>query len=204
MAYPTGATVLKKLKGLLAIPGIMYLCTRFGGLVLRRRAFDQKYSDGSWDYFDKDHSFEMVKVVEKYARKGRILDIGCGTGILVSMMKPDAFKHYLGVDVSPEAIARAQQSKSEKIHFEISDIQNYKCKDTFDLIVFEESLYYVPFFRRRLLQRCAQWLKPKGLFIVTVADPRRFRGMVKMIRRNFQIVDDRCFSNSRRLLLVFH
>lgn len=191
------------IKKVFAHRGIHYILTRFGGPVLRRRAFDQKYSDGSWDYFDKDHSFEMVKVVEKYARKGRILDIGCGTGILASMMKPDAFKHYLGIDVSPEAIARAQQSKSEKIHFEISDIQNYKCNDTFDLILFEESLYYVPFFRKRLLRRCVRWLRSQGLVIVTMADPSRFTGMVKMIRKNFHIIEERHFPNSQRLLLVF-
>ncbi|MCX5636185.1 MAG: class I SAM-dependent methyltransferase [Planctomycetota bacterium] len=188
---------------MLSTSGILYLFTRFGGSKLRQQAFDQKYTDGSWDYFDKDHSLEMRKVVEKYARKGRILDMGCGTGILASMLNPDSFEYYLGVDASREAIALAQKRQSNKINFEISDIQSCKCKERFDLIVFEESLYYVPFFRRRLLQRFAESLRPEGLFIVTVADPNRFGRMIRMIRKKFQIIEDRYFKNSSRLLLVF-
>jgi len=196
-------TMLKRLKAILTVPGILYFFTRFGGSALRRQAFNQKYRDGSWDYFDKEHSPEMVKVIEEYAKQGRILDMGCGTGILASMLCPDSFEHYLGVDVSPEAITKAYKRKSGKIQFEISNIQSYRCKADFDLIVFEESLYYVPIFRRRLLRRFAQHLRPGGLFVVTVADPRRFKGMIRMIRKNFQIIEDRCFQESKRLLLVF-
>jgi len=146
----------------------------------------------------------MVRVVEKYAKKGRILDMGCGTGILASMLNPDCFEHYLGVDASQEAIALAQKRKNVKVNFEVSDIQSYKCRGKFDLIMFEESLYYVPFFRRRLLMRFAQSLCPEGLFIVTVADPNRFRRMIRMIRKNFQVVEDRFTSpTGRRLILVF-
>jgi trans-aconitate methyltransferase len=193
----------KKLKNLLAAKGVLYLLTRFGGSALRRCSFDQYYKSGCWDYFETEHSMEMVEVVEKYANKGRVLDIGCGPGILASLLNSDSFEYYCGVDASPEAIARAQKRKNEKIDFEIGDIQNYKCRDKFDLIVFEESLYYVPFFRRQLLKRYAQQLQPGGVFVVTVAHPNRFRGMIKMIHKNFQIIEERFFSNSHRLLLVF-
>jgi SAM-dependent methyltransferase len=184
--------------------GIFYLVTRVGGTVLRRLAFDQYYIRGRWDYFDKEDRIEMVKLVVKYAKKGRILDMGCGTGTLASKLSTSDFEYYLGIDVSPEAIARARKNQSEKIHFKTGNIQSYPCKDTFDLIVFEESLYYVPFLRRRLLQDLAQRLRSNGVFIVTVAHPSRFSGMVQMIRRNFQVFEDRCFKNSQRLLLVFH
>lgn len=192
------------IKKVFAHRGIHYILTRFGGPVLRRQAFDQKYNSGHWNYFDKEDRTEIVKVIEKYARYGHILDMGCGTGTLASMINPDAFEYYLGVDASEEAISRAQRHRSKKIHFVVSDIQSYRSKGTFDIIVFEESLYYIPFCRLRLLQRCARWLRPKGVLVVSVADPRRFGRMVKMIRRNFQIVDERHFSNSQRLFLVFH
>lgn len=177
--------------------------TRYAGSALRRCAFDQYYRSGRWDYLDKDHSLEVVKVVEKYAIKGRILDMGCGTGILASMLNSDSFEYYLGVDASQEAISLAQKRKDVKINFEVSDIQSYQCKAKFDVIIFEESLYYVPFFHRRLLNRFAQSLYPGGLFIVTVADPARFAGMIRMIRKNYHIIEDRNFLNSKRLLLVF-
>jgi SAM-dependent methyltransferase len=74
----------------------------------------------------------------------------------------------------------------------------------YDLILFEESLYYVPFSRQRLLRRYARSLRPGGLFIVTVAHPDQFTGMIRMIRTNFQIIEDKFASPlSGRLLLAF-
>jgi SAM-dependent methyltransferase len=193
----------KKLKSLLSAKGVLYFLTRYAGSAMRRCSFDQYYKSGRWDYLDSDHSEEMVKIVEKYANKGRILDMGCGPGILVGLLNPGSFEYYRGVDASSQAIAMARKRASEKVNFELGDIQSYKCEDDFDLIVFEESLYYAPFFRYQLLKRYARRLRPEGVFIVTVADPNRFRRMIRMIRKKFPIVEDRYFKNSSRLLLVF-
>jgi SAM-dependent methyltransferase len=202
--YVKSTGILKKLTKLFSIREILYyLCTRFGGRRVRGWAFEHTYGKEVWDLLDKTHSREIVKVVEKYARKGRILDLGCGTGTLVSELNPNSFGAYLGIDISPAAINMAQKRKSQKIDFEVGDIESYQCKDTFDLIVFEESLYYVPFFRRRLLRRYARYLRPGGLFAVTIAHPDRFRGMIRMVRRNFQMVEDRFAPGGRRLYLVF-
>lgn len=195
--------LVNQIKKLMASKGFLYLFTRFFGSKLRRESFDQYYKSGRWDYLDNDHSAEMVKLVEQYAKKGRILDIGCGPGLLASLLNPDSFEYYLGIDTSTEAIALAQKRKQDNICFEIGDIQGYNCKNSFDVIVFEESLYYVPFFRYRLLKHYSRQLRPNGLFVVTVADPKRFRKMIRMIRRRFHVVEDRCFTNARRMLLVF-
>jgi SAM-dependent methyltransferase len=196
---------MKRLRKLFSIRAILYyLCTRFGNRSLRSWAYDWQTGKEGWNFLDKTHSSEVVRVVEKYARQGRILDLGCGTGILAGMLNLGSFEYYRGVDVSSEAIALARKRASEKIHFEIGDIQSYECKDSFDLIVFEESLYYIPFFRQRLLRRYARCLRPGGLFVVTVAHPNQFRVMIRMIQKNFQIVEDRLTSPSGgRLLLVF-
>jgi len=201
-------TVVNRLKKLFSIRAILYyLRTRFSNRRTRGWAFDQRYlAEGSDAPPGCTHSPESptVKLVEKYARKGRILDVGCGTGSLASDLNPGSFESYLGVDVSAAAISIAQKRKGEKIDFEVGDLQHYECREKYDLIVFEESLYYIPFFRRRLLRRYAQYLRPGGLFVVTVAHRNQFRGMIRMIRKNFQIVEDRLTSpNGGRLLLVF-
>ena len=170
---------------------------------MRRWSFDEYYKSGRWDRLDATHSAEMVKVVEKYAKKGRILDMGCGTGILASRLADDSFEYYRGVDASSEAVALGRRRTSGKVGFEVDDIQSYECEDDFDCIVFEESLYYVPFFRRRLLKRYSRRLRPGGVFVVTVAHPQRFPRMVRMIRDNFEMVEDRV-SPGGRLYLVFH
>jgi SAM-dependent methyltransferase len=183
-----------------------YLCTRLGNQRLRSWAFDQKYSEEWSNHLGETHSSESptVKFVEKYARKGRILDLGCGTGGFVSRLSHSYFESYLGVDVSPTAISIAKRRKSRKADFEVGDLRSYECKEEYDLILFQESLYYVPFSRYQLLLRYARSLRPGGLLIVTVAHPDQFRGMIRMIRRNFQIIEDKLApSRSGRLLLAF-
>ena len=188
---------------LLATRGILYLLTRFGGSVLRRSSFDQYYKSGKWDYFEKEHSPDMVAVVERCARGGAVLDMGCGPGALPALLNPESFESYVGIDASAEAIGRASKRQGDGIEFAVSDIQSYQCQGRFDVIVFEESLYYVPYFRKRLLDRYRRHLSCDGVFVVTVADVRRYRRMIGMIRKNFEILEDRCFENSERLLLVF-
>jgi SAM-dependent methyltransferase len=195
---------MNRLRKLFSIRAILYyLCIRFGSQSLRSWAYNRQTGKEGWNFLDKTHSSEVVRTVEKYANKGRILDMGCGPGTLVSLLNPSSFEYYQGVDVSSEAIALARKRASEKIHFERGSIQSYECKDSFDLIVFEESLYYVPFFRYRLLKRYATRLRPGGVFIVAIADPRRFARMIGMIRRKFRVIEDRYFQNSKRFLLVF-
>ncbi len=189
---------------MLAVRGVLYLLTRLGGPGLRRRSLDKYYRSGKWDSLDSEHGREIVKIVEKYARKGRILDMGCGTGILASRLADGSFEYYRGVDASSEAITLATKRAGRRVAFEICDIQNYGFEDDFDCIVFEESLYYVPFFRRRLLKRYARRLRPGGVFVVTVAHPRRFTRMIRMIRNSFEMVEDRLSPGGGRLYLVFH
>ena len=195
--------MFSSIRQVLALRGIFYLFSRFGSSTMRRWSFDEYYKSGRWDRLDATHSAEMVKVVEKYAKKGRILDMGCGTGILASRLADDSFEYYRGVDASSEAVALGRRRTSGKVGFEVDDIQSYECEDDFDCIVFEESLYYVPFFRRRLLKRYSRRLRPGGVFVVTVAHPQRFPRMVRMIRDNFEMVEDRV-SPGGRLYLVFH
>lgn len=207
MANGNSRQRLKRLKKILSIGAIThYLCTRFGSPRLRGWAFAREYQKGRRNCSGDSHSSQSqtVSAAEEYARKGRILDLGCGADPLAFHLNPDRFESYLGVDVSPLAISMAQKRKSPKINFEIGDLRHYKCKEKYDLIVFEESLYYVPFFRRRLLRRYARRLRPGGLFLVTIRDPDRFRGMIRMIRKNFQVVEDRFASpTGGRLILVF-
>ena len=179
------------------------MITRFGGRRLRNKVFDHCYQKGKWDYLEHDHASEIVVTVEKYANKGCILDMGCGPGILATLLSDESFEMYMGVDGSSDAIHRASKRSSEKIHFKVGDFQHYECKEQFDVILFEESLYYAPFRRRSLLMRFAKWLKPSGVFIVTVSDPKRFFHLVEMIRKNFKIVEDKCFENLQRVMLVF-
>jgi hypothetical protein len=46
-------------------------------------------------------------------------------------------------------------------------------------------------------------LTGQGKIIVTIAQPERYANILKMIRKNFQVAEDRSFQDSARHLLVF-
>lgn len=60
-------------------------------------------------------------------RKGlRILDIGCGTGVLESFLLPHSPRQIVGVDISPGMIAKARSKYA-------TPIVDFRCMDVMDL-----------------------------------------------------------------------
>jgi trans-aconitate methyltransferase len=188
----------------LCLPGIQYLTTRFGTNSLRSWSFDEKFRAGEWNFVSETAS-ELVQAVEQYARKGNILMLGCGTASIVGAMDPECFASFLGIDLSKEAIARANKRSNHNIRFEVGDMLNFRSEKKFSVILLSESLYYISAWRRRrLLMQAIGQLAPDGRIIVTVAQPARFAGMLRMLHRNFEVVYDSNFSGSNRRLIILH
>jgi trans-aconitate methyltransferase len=195
--------LFNKLKKVFTAPGAHYLLTRFGGAALRKKCFDEKYLSGDWDFAGNPDSV-LAGVVEKYSAGGHILILGCGSASMVGGLSPNSFQTLLGIDISPEAVKRANRQKSGAVRFEVGDISKYKCERQFDVILFSESIYYVnPLGRKRLLKNLAGNLTANGKIIVTIAQPERYANILKMIRKNFEVVEDGNFKDSQRRLLVF-
>jgi trans-aconitate methyltransferase len=195
--------MFSKLKKVLTAPGAHYLLTRFGGEALRKKCFDEKYLNGDWDFAGNPDSV-LAGIVEKYVAGGHILILGCGSATMVGGLSPDSFQTILGIDISPEAINRANRQKSEAIRFEVGDISKHKCERKYDVILFSESIYYLnPLRRKGLLKYLAGNLTARGWIIVTIAQPDRYANILKMIRQNFEVAEDRNFQDSPRRLLVF-
>ena len=189
---------------MLSLPGVHFLITRFGPQSLRKRSFDEKFRDGSWN-FAVDKSSELVCLLEKYAMNGHVLMLGCGAAGIASVIDPQKFKSLLGVDISEEAILRAKQHETDKVAFQVGDMVAHQCARNYDLIVFLESLYYVGVLqRKRLLRRLAERMTDRGRIVVTLSQPKRYAGILKMVRRNFHVDEDRFFAGSSRYLIVFH
>jgi predicted TPR repeat methyltransferase len=187
---------------LLCVPGVQYLTTRLGGATLRRWSFDEKFRTGEWNFASAPDS-ELVQVLEKYARGGHVLMLGCGTGSIAGALRDGSFDSFLGVDLSPEAVKRANSSANHRIRFQVGDMLRFTSSQKFSTILFSESLYYIkPWQRRRLMLRAANMLSARGRMIVTVAQPARFSRMLEMLRNIFAVDEDRRFTDSGRWLIV--
>ena len=74
-----------------------------------------------WDDIQQCHR----KTLYKYCRKGfRILDVGCGNGVLSECLPPSVVYH--GIDLNPYLIAWAQReySRYKSLTFEVADGRN--------------------------------------------------------------------------------
>lgn len=85
-------------------------------------------------YEPREDSYLLKKFVEKYA-KGRVLDIGTGTGIQAVTAAKKA-RNVLATDISPVAIDYCKKNiKNKKITFKKSDLFKH-IRKKFDLIIF--------------------------------------------------------------------
>lgn len=191
------------IKRLLALKGIHYFVTRFGWEGLRSRAFDGKYERGDWSSHG-DGKGELPAAINRYLRQGDLLIMGCGGASVLDGLQSPGFTSALGVDLSPEAIRLAGRFAAERVTFQVADMESFQCPKPLDVILFSESIYYVPASRQvALLQRLSASLKPGGVFIVTLAEAVRYAAILARIRESFTVLEDRPFPHSSRQLIVF-
>lgn len=193
-----------RFKQLLATKGIHYFVTRFGPARLRGLAFDEKYRRGDWN-FNGESSDELPAAIRKYSRNGDLLILGCGGASILKGFQPGTFASVLGLDLSAEAVRLAGRFAGKNISFQVGDMVTFQCPRDYDVILFSESLNYVPSLQQEeFLKRLVKHLKPDGVLIVTLAQAARYHAIIELIRSHFQVVEDRKFSNSERHLLIFH
>lgn len=129
--------------------------------------WDEEYRSRMWDYLSDITEYARYSVVYGYIRKflgeEGILDMGCGAGLLYDMLLDDETSNYTGVDLSEEAI-RIASGKTSRDLFQRADINHYVPHKSYDVIVFNESLQYVPNTASKLLEY-ARYLTPDGVII---------------------------------------
>ncbi|OME86484.1 MULTISPECIES: class I SAM-dependent methyltransferase [Paenibacillus] len=132
-----------------------------------QQQWDEEYRSNMWDYLSDITEYARYSVVYGYIRKfigdEGILDMGCGAGILYDMLLDVEQLNYTGVDLSEEAI-RIASSKTSRNLFHRADINHYVPHKRYNVIVFNESLQYVPNTPNKLLEY-ARYLTPDGVII---------------------------------------
>jgi 2-polyprenyl-6-hydroxyphenyl methylase/3-demethylubiquinone-9 3-methyltransferase len=133
--------------------------------------WDGFYENGSFDFLysqeELSHYMVILGYIRYFVEKPAILDVGCGEGRLTDLLCRQDYKHYHGIDISPIAIQRARKKKPPEARFTVADFQTWNPDRPYDLIIFCESLYYVPQ-PGEVVWRYASYLKKKGYFIISV------------------------------------
>ena len=114
-------------------------------------AWEAEYQQGVWDRLDGvgEHGrfVEFATQVRKHAAADsptRVVDLGCGhANAWIYLREIGLPIAYLGVDVSPAALAVARKRFGDEIRLEQADINVYDVQSA-DWVVMAECLYYLP------------------------------------------------------------
>jgi SAM-dependent methyltransferase len=181
--------------------------TSYGPSGIKKRLWDKEFSGTKWDFIDNTVGDCVYPYLEKYARNGNILDLGCGPGNTANELAASVYQSYIGVDISEAALAKAvmrtrENGRAGKNSFVNSDFLGYHPTEEFDIILFRESLYHVPYGQvLPTLKKFSTNLKSTGVFIVRLyaGDHRpnviktRVTAKLDLIKREFNIVESRQF-----------
>jgi SAM-dependent methyltransferase len=185
------------------IRGFHYFLTRYGSPHIKKICFNEKFTSGEW-HFDRKPGDELSTIIECKAGKGKILILGCGAARLCQVLPEDCYESILGIDISTVAIEEARKHAKSKMKFIAADILSYKYEDVYNVILFSESIYYLTKGdRQKLLQTCKKQLSQKGVIIVTIAEPQRYKNILHEIREQSQVFEDRTFQESKQHLIIF-
>lgn len=179
----------------------------YGPSGIKKHLWDKEYSGTKWDFINNTAGDCVYPYLEKYAHNGNILDLGCGPGNTANELAADVYQTYVGVDISEAALAKAVRRTAEngragKNSFVNCDFLDYDPASEFDIILFRESMYHIPYGQvLRILKKFSKNLKSTGVFIVRLYAGDQRPGVIKarvtakldLIKREFNIVESRQF-----------
>lgn len=124
-----------------------------------------------YDYLQRDIDYSTwSNLVKNYSSKdSKILEIGCGTGKLISLLDVDS-KQYHGYDFSKSMIDIAK-CNNHGYDFFVADACEYKTNDKFDLIIcFMDTINYIIDLSKldALFKNHSEMLSDSGYFIFDI------------------------------------
>ena len=155
--------------------------------------WNQEFGAGKWDFLGSAREMPRYAVIAGYFGAGdgprSVLDVGCGAGLLQPWLKRVGYAQYFGVDLSDTAIEAAQAFADPQTRFEAANAESFAPPGQFDVIIFNEMLYYMhdPV---AMLRRYAGHLASGGVFIVSLWESRESGRAWSKVRGTLEVLDE--------------
>lgn len=104
---------------------------------------------------------KRVSIISRFKSRGRVLEIGCSTGLMLSLLKKRGFT-VLGVEISHRA---AQIARARGIKVIIQPFERIKFSEKFDVIIFNHTLEHLPD-PASVLKKVLKILKEDGILFI--------------------------------------
>ena len=117
----------------------------------------------------------------------RVLDVGCGTGLLRARLDGSGIGDYVGVDLSEAAVEAADRRRLARSTFRVGDAASLEL-GRFDVVVLNEMLYYIEDVEG-FFDRLTELLEPSGLLLVSMWRHPGDRSLWRTVDDRFPLVD---------------
>jgi predicted TPR repeat methyltransferase len=154
----------------------------------KKLRWNYKYQKGAWDYMGNENlRYEAIanQIKNSQINNPAILDLGCGYGALNDYLKSSDYSSFLGVDFSSNAIQRAIAKNYPKSDFLVADIHQFSPQRTFDIIIFNEVLYYLED-QMGIISKFSNYFISEGYFIFSFYGGRE--DLVIEIEKKHQLI----------------
>jgi 2-polyprenyl-3-methyl-5-hydroxy-6-metoxy-1,4-benzoquinol methylase len=164
--------------------------------------WEQQYSNGTWNYlFSEDeagHYFSICSQIKKYAEVFSILDIGCGNGVLYDYLHKNLEDNllYNGIDISENAVEIAK-TKFPSSEFNKADYEYAAVTGRFDVVVFNETLYYFVKPMKTLAKAFRENLKNGGVLVISMCEDTKHNGLWERINAEYRILAEETVENKK-------
>lgn len=186
------------------------LAQRYGPPSVKRHLWNREFSTGRWACLESTLGESAHSQVEKYANYGGILDLGCGPGTISVELDPEKYSFYTGVDISDVAIQkgrrRAQEAgRADRNEYCQCDILTYTPTQHYDVILYGDSIYYIP--NRQIapmLRRYSMYLTGGGVFISRIFKVSgKLQHILDIVESHFDVVEKHIHEQTQMCIIVF-
>lgn len=153
--------------------------------------------------YEGDRSAEFINMtrylhrLKKFKHTGKLLDVGCATGIFLSHAKRHGFNSY-GFDVSQYATNIARSRHPRRIKLGAIDQVSYP-KNSFDIITMFDVIEHLKN-PRQDLKKLKSFLKPDGILVLNTGDAGSWLAKLQGKDWHFFVPPQHLFFFSRQTL----
>lgn len=110
--------------------------------------------------------YESLMKKIKSVNPKKLLDVGCGTGTMISMLAEDKNISLAGIDLTEEMLNVARERLGNRAELKLGDSENLPWdNNSFDTIICSNSFHHYPE-PMKVLNEMLRVLKPKGHLII--------------------------------------